>query len=49
MNAQLAHGEISYVHEVMIAGEKAALAMALTLEIRNRLVDAYNTLLRTAM
>ena len=33
----------------MIAMEKAGLAMTLTLEIRDRLVEAYQSLMRSAM
>lgn len=45
-NFQLAMGEIDDVSEVMIAGQKASLALDLTLEIRNRLVEAYEKTLR---
>ena len=48
LNFQLALGEIDDISEVMIAGEKAALALNLTLEIRNRVVDAYQQTLRMA-
>ncbi len=46
---QLAMGDIDDVSEVMIAGQKAALALNLTLEIRNRLVEAYQQTLRMSM
>jgi len=46
---KLALGEVQDIHEVMIAMEKAGLALQLTLEIRDRLVTAYETLMRTAM
>jgi flagellar hook-basal body complex protein FliE len=34
------------LHDVMIAGEKAGVALNLTLQIRNRLVDAYTEVMR---
>lgn len=37
------------VHEVMIAMEKASTAMALTTQVRNKLVDAYQELMHTQM
>ena len=46
---KLAVGEIEDIHEVTVAMEKASLAMALTMEIRDRVVEAYQQLMRTAM
>ena len=40
------NGEPVELHQVMIKAEEAGLAMDLLLEIRNRLVNAYNELLR---
>jgi flagellar hook-basal body complex protein FliE len=39
-------GEDVQVHDVMIATEQAGLAFALMLEVRNKLVDAYQELMR---
>lgn len=39
-------GEDVQVHDVMIATEQASLAFALMLEVRNKLVDAYQELMR---
>lgn len=39
-------GEDVEVHDVMIASEQAGLAFALMLEVRNKLVDAYQELMR---
>lgn len=44
-----AAGEIADVHDVMIALEKAGVAMDLLVEIRNKLVDAYETLVTMPM
>lgn len=40
-------GEKMDVHEVMIAMEQASTAMALTVQIRNKIVDAYQEIMRT--
>ena len=45
----LASGEAADLHQVMIAAEKAGIATELLLEIRNRLVDAYQQLVRMPM
>jgi len=45
----LASGELAELHEVMIAMEEAGISMDLLLEIRNRLVDAYQTFMRMPM
>jgi flagellar hook-basal body complex protein FliE len=43
---KLATGEISDVHQVMIAVEEAGTAMEFMLEIRNKIVDAYQEIMR---
>lgn len=42
----LATGKIQDVSEVMIATEKASLALQLTLQVRNKIVDAYQEVMR---
>lgn len=44
---RFAVGEPMDVHQVMIALEQAGTAMALTLQVRNKLVDAYQEVMRT--
>lgn len=39
-------GEISDVHQVMIAVEEASVAFELLMEIRNKLLEAYQTIQR---
>ena len=39
-------GEPVELHEVMIKAEEAGIGLDLVLEIRNKLVDAYNSLMR---
>jgi flagellar hook-basal body complex protein FliE len=42
----LAAGKTDNIHEVMIAGEKADLALQFTMQIRNKVLDAYNEIMR---
>lgn len=44
---KFALGEISDIHEVMIAAEKAGVAFELVMAIRNKLIEAYQELMRT--
>jgi len=43
---QFLRGEISDVHEVMIAAEEASVAFSLLMEIRNKLLDSYREIMR---
>jgi flagellar hook-basal body complex protein FliE len=43
---KFALGQIEDVHDVMIAAEKAGVAFELVMEIRNKLVDAYQEMMR---
>ncbi|MEW6201967.1 MAG: flagellar hook-basal body complex protein FliE [bacterium] len=49
MMLKLATGEVQDIHEVIIAAEKAELALQLTVEIRDRVIEAYQTIMRMAM
>ena len=42
-------GQTSDIHTVMIAGQKATLALDLATQVRNKVVDAYNTIMQTQM
>ncbi|HWR43172.1 flagellar hook-basal body complex protein FliE [Sporomusa sp.] len=42
----LAAGKIQDVAEVTIASEKAAIALQLTMQVRNKVVDAYQEVMR---
>ncbi|HHY36697.1 MAG TPA: flagellar hook-basal body complex protein FliE [Firmicutes bacterium] len=39
-------GQVEDLHQVILAGEKAALALQLTVQIRNKVVEAYQELMR---
>lgn len=42
-------GEEEYLHNTMIAYEKANLALQLTIEVRNKIVEAYQEIMRIQM
>ncbi len=46
MNEALALGKIDNIHQVMIASEKAEMALQFTLQIRNKFLDAYQEIMR---
>lgn len=43
---RLASGEATNLHEVVLATERANLALQFTMAIRNKLLEAYNELMR---
>ena len=43
--AGLVTGQVQDLHTVMIALQKANLAMSLTVEVRNKVLDAYSTMM----
>lgn len=46
MRALLAAGQVNDVAEVMIAGQKAQIALNLTVQVRNKAIEAYQELMR---
>jgi len=42
----LATGEVDDLHSIMIDTEKADIALQLTIQIRNKILDAYNEIMR---
>lgn len=42
----LAAGKIDNVHDVIIAGQKASIAVELTVQVRNKVVEAYQEVMR---
>ncbi len=46
MASKFITGEVENLHQVMIAAEKADLALQLTITIRNKLLDSYNEIMR---
>lgn len=45
-NLKLATGELDNIHEAMIAAQKADIALQLTMQIRNKVLDAYKEIMR---
>ncbi|MBU1864645.1 MAG: flagellar hook-basal body complex protein FliE [Candidatus Omnitrophica bacterium] len=43
---KLARGEIKDVHQVMIAAQEANLAFSMMMQIRNKIVDAYQEVIK---
>ena len=48
-NIDLAAGRVEDLSEVMIAAQKAALALQLTVQVRNKVVEAYQEIMRMQM
>lgn len=46
MDSLLAQGKLSNVHDAVIAAEKASMAMELTVQVRNRILEAYQEIMR---
>ncbi|MFC0558609.1 flagellar hook-basal body complex protein FliE [Halalkalibacter alkalisediminis] len=42
----LAKGEIDNLHDVMITGHKASITLQATVEVRNKVVEAYQEIMR---
>ena len=45
-NILLASGQIDSIHRAMIDAEKANIALQLTVQIRNKIIEAYNEIMR---
>ena len=43
---ELVTGEVKDIHEVMIASQKASLSLQLTVQVRNKVVEAYQEVMR---
>jgi len=44
---RLASGDVSNIHDVMVAVEKASVSFELMMEIRNKVIEAYREVMRT--
>lgn len=49
LSTQFAAGKPLDIHQVMIAGQEANVMLDLTLQVRNKLVDAYQEIMRVNM
>lgn len=46
LNEQFIKGEVSDPHQLLIAAQKASLSMELTVQVRNKVVEAYQEIMR---
>lgn len=46
MDRKLVSGEVTNIHDVMIAAAKAGIALNFTMEIRNKVIRAYDEIMR---
>ncbi|MGE7120542.1 flagellar hook-basal body complex protein FliE [Peribacillus sp. NPDC046944] len=49
LTAKLANGEDVELHNVVIASQKASITMQATLEVRNKVVEAYQEMMRMSI
>lgn len=47
--AKMATGSIEDVHQAMIAMQKASIAMQFTVQVRNKVIEAYQEIMRTQL
>jgi flagellar hook-basal body complex protein FliE len=46
LNTAFVKGELSDVHQLTIASEKASLGLELTVQVRNKVIEAYQEIMR---
>ena len=46
MGQQIAGGDLSDMHNAMVAMQKASMALDLTVQVRNKVLDAYQEIMR---
>lgn len=49
LDSKLAAGKLEYVHQAMVTAEKASLALDLTIQVRNKVIEAYSEIMRTSV
>lgn len=49
MTHKLITGEVEDLHQVMIAAQKASITLDLTVQVRNKVVEAYQEIMRMQM
>jgi flagellar hook-basal body complex protein FliE len=49
LNQQFVTGQLTDVHSLMIASEKASLGLQLTVQVRNKVIEAYQEIMRTQL
>ena len=46
LNEQFIKGDMTDVHQMMIATERASLGLELTVQVRNKVIEAYQEIMR---
>ncbi|HEX7057687.1 MAG TPA: flagellar hook-basal body complex protein FliE [Bacilli bacterium] len=46
LTKQFATGQLTDIHQLLIASEKASLGLELTVQIRNKMIEAYQEIMR---
>lgn len=46
MTTGLVSGQVEDVHQVMVAAQKASLSLELTMQVRNKMIEAYQEVMR---
>lgn len=46
MTTGLVTGQVEDVHQVMVAAQKASLSLELTMQVRNKMIEAYQEVMR---
>ncbi|HOA16306.1 MAG TPA: flagellar hook-basal body complex protein FliE [Fervidobacterium sp.] len=46
LSDDFAQGKVSNIHELVVEAEKASISLRLTVEVRNKIVDAYREIMR---
>ncbi|TLS36732.1 flagellar hook-basal body complex protein FliE [Pseudalkalibacillus caeni] len=49
MTNKLVTGEVQDVHQVMIAAQKASIALNMTVQVRNKVIESYQEIMRMQM
>lgn len=49
LNQSFVKGELSDVHQLTIASEKASIGLELTVQVRNKILEAYQEIMRMQM
>lgn len=47
LSSKLASGQLEYLHQSTVMSEKATLALQMTIQVRNKIVEAYQEIMRT--
>ncbi len=49
LSTAMASGNLEYIHQAMVMSEKAGLAFDFTMQLRNKVLEAYQEIMRTQL